>query len=120
MNFLTLSQIKAQIRMEPDFTLEDNLLTTYGESAEDTVLNVCSTTYEQVIEEYGKVPMPLIQAALMLVDLSYQQRSPISQQNLYQVPYAFDFLVKPYMKLTTNYGNNNENNNNNGRHYCNL
>lgn len=47
----------------------------------------------------GEFPVPLIQASLMLVDNSYTQRSPASAQNLYSVPYTFDVLVKPYMKL---------------------
>ena len=36
----------------------------------------------------------------MLVDLSYQQRSPVSPVSMYAVPYTFDLLIKPYMKLT--------------------
>jgi hypothetical protein len=36
----------------------------------------------------------------MLVDVSYHQRSPISQYQLYAVGYAFDQKVKPYMWLT--------------------
>jgi hypothetical protein len=28
------------------------------------------------------------------------QRTAVSAQNLYAVPYAFDFLIKPFMKLT--------------------
>jgi hypothetical protein len=55
------------------------------------------------VEKWGTpkkpVPAKIIHASLMLVDLSYQQRSPISQQNLYTVPYAFDMLIKPFMKL---------------------
>jgi hypothetical protein len=43
--------------------------------------------------------MPLVQASLMLVELSYMQRSAVSMQQLYAVPYTFDLLVKPYMRL---------------------
>lgn len=42
-----------------------------------------------------------MQAGLMLVDNSYLQRSPASSLNMSAVPYTFDLLVKPYMKLTT-------------------
>jgi hypothetical protein len=52
------------------------------------------------METYGEVPKPLYVAALMLVEVSYTQRAPITQTNLYTVPYAFDMKVKPYMKLT--------------------
>ena len=71
----------------------------YADSAEQTVLNICGRSYEEIVEKWGEFPVPLIQASLMLVDNSYTQRSPASAQNLYSVPYTFDVLVKPYMKL---------------------
>ena len=105
MKWLTLEWIKKHSRI--DFDGEDDLLELYGESAEDTVLNVINRSYTDVIEHYGEVPKPLFVAALMLVETSYTQRAPVSMQNLYTVPYAFDMMVKPYMKLTNNneYGN---------------
>ena len=101
MKWLTLEQMKAQLRIEADFTAEDTLLVNYGEAAEDTLLNYLNRPYQDIIELYGKVPMPLVQASLMLVDVSYQHRSPISVTNISLVPYTFDLLVKPYMRLTS-------------------
>lgn len=101
MKWLTLEKIKAQCRIEQDFHDEDDVLGMYGESAEETVLNALGRTYEDVVEVYGKIPAPVRHASLMLVDLSYQQRSPISGQNMYLVPYTFDLLLKPYMKLAS-------------------
>lgn len=116
MKWLTLEWIKAHSRI--DFNGEDELLELYGESAEDTVLNVIARDYTEVIEHYGEVPKPLFVAALMLVEVSYTQRAPFTQQNMYTVPYAFDMMVKPYMKLASgSYGQNN--NNEYGKH-CNL
>lgn len=101
MKWLTLDTIKAQLRIEPDFTAENTLLESYGEAAEDTLLNYLNSPYQDIIEHYGKVPLPLVQASLMLVDVSYQHRSPISVTNISLVPYTFDLLVKPYMRLTS-------------------
>lgn len=98
MKWITLDYIKEHSRI--DFDCEDDLLELYGESAETTVLNVINRTYEEVMEKYGEVPTPLYHAALMLVETSYSQRSPISQVNLYTVPYTFDLIIKPYMKLS--------------------
>ena len=101
MKFLTFDQIKAQLRLDDQQALDEHaILVLYGESAEDTVLNVIARSYTEVIEQYGEVPKPLFVAALMLVETSYTQRAPVSMQNLYTVPYAFDMKVKPYMKLT--------------------
>ena len=97
MKFLTLDCIKHQLRIDGDSEAE--ILDMYGSSAEETLLNYCNRTMEDIIEEYGKMPAPLIHAALMLVDVSYQFRSPVSTQHLSVVPYTFDILVKPYVKL---------------------
>lgn len=101
MKWLTLEQIKAQLRIEPDFTAEDTLLDSYGESAETTLLNYLNRPYADILGSYGDVPLPLVQATLLLVDTSYQHRSPISVTNISLVPYTFDLLVKPYMRLTS-------------------
>lgn len=101
MKWLTLDKIKQQLRIEPDFTMEDSLLTSYGEAAEETLLNYLNRPYQDVIDTWGQVPLPLVQASLMLVDVSYQYRSPISVTNISLVPYTFDILVKPYMRLAS-------------------
>lgn len=102
MKFLEFEQIKAQLRLDDQqATDERTLLEMYGEAAEDTVLNLCNRTITDIYEQYGCVPKALVQAGLMLVDQSYQHRGPSSPQNISPVPYAFDQLLKPYMKLTT-------------------
>ena len=102
MRWLTIDYIKQHSRI--DYDCEDAVLELYGEAAEETILNITGRTYEEIVEKYGKegkpVPSALIHASLMLVDLSYQQRNPVSIQNMYAVPYTFDMLIKPYMKLT--------------------
>ena len=98
MKWLTLDYIKQHSRIEYD--CEDELLTLYGEAAEETILNICSRTYADLKGDNADVPSAIKQASLMLVDLSYQQRSPVSPVSMYAVPYTFDLLIKPYMKLT--------------------
>ena len=118
MKFLTFDQIKAQLRLD-DQQAEDehDLLVLYGEAAEDAVLNICNRTMEDIVEQYGNIPKVLTQAGLMITAQSYQHREPASPQNLSAVPYTFDLLLKPYMRLTTSSTINN--NNEYGKH-CNL
>ena len=99
MKWLSIDYIKQHSRI--DYDCEDGLLEMYGDSAEDTVLNICNRTYDDLVEVYGQIPAPLYHAALILVDTSYTQRETVSMQQLYTVPYGFDMLVKPYMRLTT-------------------
>lgn len=104
MKWLTLEEIKQQLRIEPDFTDEDSLLVRYGNSAEAVVLNITGRTFEELkaMNPAGEdaIPADVWEATVMLVEVSYNQRSPISQQNMSVVPYAFDMKIKPYMKLS--------------------
>ena len=100
MKFLKFDMIKAQLRLDDEQAqLEHDLLEMYGESAEETVLNTMNRTLEDIIAQYGRVPKPIVHATLMLVDNAYKERSPISPQNMSVVPYAFDLMLKPYMRL---------------------
>lgn len=97
MKWLTLDYIKEHSRL--DYSgMEDAVLELYGTSAETAVLNLCRRTYEDVIDTYGEVPAPMRHASLLLVDHFYQQRSPAGQ-SLSAIPYTFDMLLKPYMRL---------------------
>ena len=97
MKYLTIDDIKAQLRL--DFDCEDSLLELYGTGAEETILYLCNRTYENLIGEYGEVPAAIRQVTLELVSQSYEQRSPASPTNLSAVPYNFDLLIKPYIVL---------------------
>lgn len=100
MKWLSIDFIKKHSRI--DFDCEDSLLELYGDSAEETILDITGRTYEELVDiGGGKIPAKLYQAALLLVDNSYNQRSAISNQQLYNVPNGFDFLVKNFMKLTS-------------------
>ena len=105
MEIISLETIKQQCRIESDFTDEDARLISYGTSAEETLaqyLGRGKSVNEMVAsltDEYGKVPESIKNAALMLVDVWYQHRSPVEQVSMYAVPYTFDLLLKPYMKL---------------------
>lgn len=103
MKFLTIEYVKQHSRI--DYDCDDGLLELYCDSAEETLaqyLNRGKTVDDMVTDlegVYGHIPAPLYHAALMLVDVSYQYRSPISPTNVSMVPYTFDLLIKPYMKL---------------------
>lgn len=100
MRFLTLDKIKAHLRLDDaQATAEEELLEMYGDSAENALINLLHRSYTNIVEDYGEVPVALIHAALMLVDVSYQHRSPDASQSITLVPYTFDLLIKPYMRL---------------------
>lgn len=98
MKWLTIEWIKKHSRI--DFDIEDDLLELYGNSAEESVLNLCNRSYEDIVETYNGVPKAIVHASLMLVEVSYKFRDPDTMQRLYAVPYTFEMLLKPYMILT--------------------
>ena len=101
MKWLTIDYVKQHSRI--DYDCEDALLELYANAAEETVLTVLHRTYDEVVEEFGTedspIPNAIIVASLQLVEVSYQHRSPITATNLYYVPYTFDMMIKPFMKL---------------------
>ena len=98
MKWLTLNEIKDQLRIERNFTLEDQKLTMYGDSAEEVLMEVTRRTYDDFIANYGKIPTPIREASLMLVTASYETGSAVSLQQLYSNP-TFEMKLKPYMRL---------------------
>ena len=105
MKWLTIDWIKQHSRIDID--CEDKLLELYEEDAEETVLNLINRSYEEVMELWGSVPKPLYVAALMLVEVDYNHRSPDSINNMYAVKYGFDMKIKPYIRLAGSYENSN-------------
>ena len=105
MKWLTLEKIKVQLRIEPDFHDEDEWLEDAGEAAEDAILEVLNRGYEDLYEVYGRIPAPVRQTSLMLVDSLYQFRGKDAAQTLQSNP-TFAFLLKPYMRLSSNDINN--------------
>lgn len=107
MRILTLDQIKAQCRIEPDFTMEDDLLTLYGNAAENTLLRLCNRSYDNLMEKFGEevegemqAPSDFRMAALLLANHLYENHVPTKSVSISMVPYTLDMLVKPFMKLT--------------------
>ena len=99
MKWLTLDEIKDQLRIERDFDLENDKLTLYGDSAEQAILDICRRTYDDFIDDYGAIPAPIRECSLLLVVMSYEHGTPASAQQMYNVGYTFDLKLKPYMRL---------------------
>lgn len=109
MKFLKLEDIKAQCRIEPDFTDEDKLLEKFGAAIENALLRTVNRSYDGLLEAFGEddgdggktVPSDFYVAALMLVKHIYEHRGPTEMVTQSMVPYTLDLLIKPFMRLTT-------------------
>mgnify|MGYP003558710570 CR=1 FL=1 len=101
MKYLTFEQIKQQLRLDDEQAeLEHTRLEGMAMAAEEAVLAIIRRSLIDVILTYNGIPQRLIQITLLLVDEWYQHRSPVVQGQLSLVPYAFDFMLKPMMRLS--------------------
>ena len=103
MKWITLDEIKEQLRIEPDYDEENDKLERYGNSAEATILNLTGRTYEELkaMNPLGEdaIPPNVWEATMLLVSVSYEHNSAVEQYQMYAVPYGVDLKIKPYMKL---------------------
>ena len=100
MKFLTFEQIKQQLRLgDEQAEMERTRLEGMAEAAEDAVLTIIRRPLRNVKQVYGHVPQKLIQVTLLLVDDWYQHRGTVENFSMSAVPYAFDFMLKPMMRL---------------------
>ena len=101
MKYLTFEQIKQQLRLDDEQAeLEQIRLEGMAMAAEEAVLAIIRRSLIDVILTYNGIPQRIIQVTLLLVDEWYQHRSPVEQGQLAPVPYAFDFMLKPMMRLS--------------------
>ncbi|BGI52711.1 MAG: head-tail connector protein [Candidatus Hamiltonella defensa (Ceratovacuna japonica)] len=100
---LTLSDIKAQCRLEPEVTDEDGLLALIGRAVEartQTYLNRRLYASDEVIPEEDPNGLSLTDdiklGMLLLVSHYYENRSAVSEVDKSPVPMGFEWHVAPY------------------------
>ena len=95
---VTVEELKKQLRV--DYEEEDDLLMTYGEAAEDVVVKATNRSVEELKEMGGGIlPMPIRVAILKMAAEMFTNRGITTQGNVQVVPYGFEVLIKPYVKL---------------------
>lgn len=100
LKWLSIDAIHAHCRI--DFNCEDAELEQYGMAAEQAILDLTRRTYENFIDTYGRIPDPIFNASLLLVQSLYKNRDAEEQRDSKEIAYGFKFLVKNYMALTLN------------------
>ena len=98
LKWLSLEAIHAHCRI--DFNCEDAELEQMGITAEQAILDLTRRTYENFIDTYGRIPDPIFNASLLLVQNLYNNRDAADSQKKEASLYGFDLLLKNYMVLT--------------------
>ena len=98
LKWLSLDAIHAHCHI--DFNCEDAELEQMGITAEQAILDLTRRTYENFIDTYGRIPDPIFNASLLLVQNLYNNRDAADTQKKEASLYGFDLLLKNYMVLT--------------------
>ncbi|WP_263079232.1 head-tail connector protein [Endozoicomonas sp. Mp262] len=101
MQFLTLEQIKKQLRLDADDIEEDQELTLYGSAAELAVQNHLNRhLYKDRVPDDDSngllVTENILMAMLLMVGQLYENREATSERTIKQVPLAYSYLLERY------------------------
>lgn len=95
MKFLTLSEIKKQLNIDPQWDGDDEFLELLGESVEDITSQLIDSDLDEIVAKYGEMPAGIRHAMRMLVDYAYsQQRGSSSESN--EIPQSITTILKLY------------------------
>ena len=101
LKWLSIDAIHAHCRI--DFACEDAELEQMGIAAEQAILDLTRRTFDNFIDTYGRIPDPIYNATLLLVQSLYknrENRDAEEQRDSKEIAFGFSFMVKNYMVLT--------------------
>ncbi len=98
LRWLSVDAIKTHSRI--DFDCDVAELEQFGVAAEQAILDLTRRTYENFLDAYGRIPDPIFNASLLLVQNLYNNRDAADIQKKEAALYGFDLLLKNYMVLT--------------------
>ena len=98
LKWLNLDAIHQHCRI--DFNCEDAELEQMAMTAEQAILDLTRRTFENFIDTYGRIPDPIFNASLLLVQSLYKNRDAEEQRDSKEIAFGFSFMVKNYMVLT--------------------
>lgn len=101
MKYLDLNLIKKHLNMNADYTAEDDYLTMLGGAVEEVVEKHIDDDLETLAKNNNdQLPLPLVQACLLLLGTYYSNRENVAFTTTNEVPTSFTYLLDLYK----NYG----------------
>ena len=101
MKYLDLNLIKKHLNMNADYTAEDDYLTMLGGAVEEAVAKHIDDDLETLAKNNNdQLPLPLVQACLLLLGTYYSNRENVAFTTTNEVPMSFTYLLDLYK----NYG----------------
>lgn len=105
LRIVSLDALKRQMKI--DFEEEDDLIVMYGVAAEDAIINATRRSYEELVmenrkrksDEKRRVSANVVYRHPDDGAQLYKNREPVSSLSQAVVPYTFDYMLKPWIKL---------------------
>ena len=98
MNYLTIEEIKRQLRIDQDWTEDDELLVGLGDAAESFTEAHLNNSLQEITAQYaGELPPAIHRAMLLLVSYYYDNDGSGEQR---PVPQAYFIMTKPWQKYS--------------------
>ena len=93
---LKLSEIKLQLRLEDDYTEEDELLTVIGSAVQARTVSFLNRTLYAADPDGLVMTDDIRLGMLLLATHFYENRSSVSEVEKTEMPQSFTWLVGPY------------------------
>lgn len=94
--YLQLYQIKKQLNIDESFHDDDEYLCDLAKVAENAIQRHIDMDLSLLEDEEGALPMPLVQAMLLMVGTFYAKRESIAFAATVEVPLAYEYLLSLY------------------------
>ena len=94
--YLQLYQLKKHLNIDDQFHDDDEYLVDLAKVAENAVQKHIDTELSELEDEDGQLPMPLVQAMLLMVGTFYAKRESIAFASSTEVPLAYDYFLSLY------------------------
>lgn len=97
---VSLELLKKELRMQSDFTCQDDILEVDLEAAESAIVAWCNRSVDELKGlGSGAFPAPLLKAELALAKHMFTHDMVADERSLTATPFGISTLIKPYVKL---------------------
>lgn len=95
-DYISLSDIKAHLNLDSEFTDDDEYLESLATAAEDVVSKYIDYPLSQLQDAEGDIPRALKFAMLLWIGSIYNTRESVSSVSMSTVPHSLELLADLY------------------------
>lgn len=106
--YISIEKAKRILNLEPDYTVDDDLIEMMIEASEASVENEIHRPLQDLVGPENALPKPLQMAILKLVQHMYDNQGIVAYTSVNEIPYSFKFLFTPYINYSWSGVTNND------------